>query len=78
MLGQEEPPDLTELQYRAEIEKKVQDEYAQAEEVQTLQDRDRRSLALVISVTLVVGVILPLAGLIIGLTVRAFLWAAGF
>lgn len=44
----------------------------------TLNSTDRRYLALFVTFTLAAGIILPVAGALAGLTVRAFRWAAGW
>ena len=67
-----EPPSLVEVQIREEI----REEMIAAD--QAAENRDKRIFALVVTGTLAVLIVLPLAGAVVGLMVRAFLWAAGF
>ena len=69
----DDPPNLAEVQIREEVRRELLEE----SERQDLTHRDRRVFAFFISSTFILAVCLPLLGLVVGLTVRAFLWAAG-
>jgi len=66
-----------EIRIREEIRDELlaeQDQHAQQE---SAADRDRRLVALVISVTMSLACVLPLIALVVGLSWRAFRWASG-
>lgn len=73
---QTDHPNLVELKIREEIEQEVRAELEQVEAV--VGDQDRRFTALVISAILMVSLFLPLIGLIAGVSLRIFFWAAGY
>ena len=74
MLSQD-PPNLVEVQIREEIRAELLEDAAKS--AASLQDRDRRMTALVISATLVVCLILPMLAAVVGASWRVFKWAAG-
>ena len=75
----DEPTDMREVEMRAKIEReeraKLDGELEQHAE--STQVRDRAMRALSVSVALVVLVLLPIIGLVVGVTVRAFGWSSG-
>jgi len=73
----DDPPNLVEVKIREEIRKELLEERARSEESEALSQRDRRVLALALSVLFALGFMLPVLGLIIGLGVRAFRFASG-
>jgi len=75
-LGREETPDLADVARREEVKVELQEEYRLSDEASLA--RDARIRAFFISITLVACLLLPLVGLIAGLTVRAFKWSAGW
>jgi len=70
-------PSFDEQVARAEIERDVRDEYAQALRAKRGQERDRRYLALFISAVVVLGLLAPLLALVLGLSWRVLMWSAG-
>ena len=72
----EEAPDLGDVVRREEIREELLAEDRESDE--SLLARDQQVRAFLISVTLVVCLLMPLVGLVAGLTVRAFKWAAGW
>ena len=75
-MPREDPPDLADVARREAMRVELDAEQRQSDEA--LLARDQRIRALLISTTMVVCLLLPLVGLVVGLTVRAFYWAAGW
>lgn len=74
-LGQDDPPNLQELQVRHDEREKVLTELEQQVDVDGV--RDKRVVALVITVSVALGIALPALAAIVGFSVRAFRWASG-
>jgi len=74
----DDPPNLAEVQIRSEIEAEVRDELAQEQLTLALSSRDRRFLALAISLVVVSAVLLPIVAAIVGVSIRVFRYVAGF
>ena len=70
-----EQPNLAEIQIREEIRDELLEESQQLQE--KLADRDRRLLALVVSVFVLVSLALPLLAIIVGLSWRVFRLSSG-
>lgn len=62
---------------RAEVEGEVRAEYDQAARALLESERDRRVIALVVSGGVALSVVLPLIALVLGLSWRILMWAAG-
>jgi len=71
----DETPDLAREAARAEARQELEEEMRLSDEA--LRERDRRLTALVLTFIVMACVLLPLVGLVVGITVRAFHWAAG-
>lgn len=70
------PTDLRELEMRHRIEQEVRGEVASEKEADLAHDRAMK--ALVISAVSLACVVLPILGLILGLSWRIMRWAAGY
>ena len=77
----EETPDLAEVVLREEIAKEIHAEYAARSIAESNDQRDKRFLALGISgcgaVSLLLVVVIPALGLLLGAAVKLFFWASG-
>ena len=73
---QDDPPNLAEVRLRESVRNELLDELQDRDEA--ISSQDRRVFALALSIVFALGIILPLAGAVIGLAVRAFRWAAGW
>lgn len=62
---------------RAEVEQDVRAEYAERALLQSNEERDKRMVALLISFTVIVSLLLPLAAVVLGFSWRILKWAAG-
>ena len=69
------PTDLRKVELRAEVEREVRGELADADA--NALDRDRAMRALAVSLTVLACALLPLLALVLGLSWRIMHWAAG-
>jgi hypothetical protein len=69
-------PDLAELRLREETRTAILQELREGDEL--TQVRDKRVRALLVSSTLLAGLLVPFVGLVLGAAVRMFRWASGF
>ena len=70
-------PSFDERLARAEIERELRGEYDEALRQRNLQERDRRVLALIISIAVALSFTAPLLALVFGFSWRVLAWAAG-
>jgi hypothetical protein len=75
---QNEPPNLAEIKIREEIRSELVDEMEQERALAAAADRDRRFVALVVSISTVTALLLPALAAIMGLSWRILKWAAGY
>lgn len=73
-LGQDDPPNLAEIQVRNDERGKVLAELERA----NAEDRDKRALALMVTAMMTLTVFVPLVAALAGASVRIFRWAAGW
>jgi hypothetical protein len=75
-MADHEPPDLAEIRVREAGKVELLQEQYERDEL--AQIHDKRVRALLVSFTLLAGILVPFVGLVLGAAVRAFRWASGF
>lgn len=73
-----EQPNLAEIQIREEIRDELQQEIDAEQLAQARADRDRRFLALLVSMSVLTALLVPALAAVAGISIRIFWWAAGY